>query len=122
MKYKIKEVELSRGEHVHKRLLIEFEDKRYAILTELLMVDAPLLNWRILDELDAVLHDEKSTAQFTGNRTKVELTKETTTIDDLLSDLMDEAVQLKSLSLKTTELHDLVLNWYEKVQKFKQKN
>lgn len=113
LQYEIKEVTIKNKEHVRKRHVIEFKNDAYQLLSPLLMLDAPLLNWRLLDEVEALLAGEKERLDFTGNRTTVTATKEEAKIEDSLGEL-DPSSQLPTVWIKTEELYDLLTFWRSK--------
>lgn len=116
MDYEIKTIELRNQKHLRKRLVIEFKNPSLAILATFLMVDAPLLNWRILADIEAIINKEKSTIQSTGNRTTITVTEEITTIEDALTDLMDEDAVLETVHLKTTEFNEVLKEWHQRIK------
>lgn len=118
MNYEIKVIELQNKNETRKRLVIEFNNEKYALLAEYLMIDAPLLNWRILSELEKVLGNKQSKIQLTGNRTTISMTKDHTTIRDALADMMGDTSKLESILMKTDKFKQILVQWYEKYTEF----
>ena len=116
--FEIKEVMLNQGKHQRKRLVIEFELPEQAVLGEILMTDAPLLSWNILQEMNDVLCGEKEVVQGSGNRTSWVIQKEITTISDLFSDMDEDIPVMETCTIETKILYDLVKMWQSKTQQF----
>jgi len=119
--YKVREIELKNKNQTIKRLIIEFEDSACAILAEYLMVDAPLLNWKVINEMDAVLNERKKETQLSGNRTLITVNNLETKIEDLLAGMVDESDKLPTVVIETDAFHHILINWYETLSKFKKK-
>lgn len=113
MEYEIKEIQLRNKDTYRKRLIIEFADKSLNILAEFLMVDAPLLNWRIIKDVEGVLSNKKERIQLAGNRTKITVTKKETIIEDLYEDLSDYENKLQQVTLHTAEFQSILQHWHE---------
>lgn len=121
MQYEIKEIKLQNKRKQRTRLVITFANPKYTLLSEYLMVDAPLLNWRILMDLQQVLSNKKEEVQLSGNRTSIMITKEETKLDDLLVGLVDEDDLLETVVMSTAKFHEILLQWYKAYSKFEAK-
>lgn len=100
------------GNKVH--LLVEFEDKKYELLSTFLESDvSPFENW-IKAAFDRVLSGESEYEEVNGNVCCAEININTTKLyDNLAEDAMGSWCEID-----TKELRKLVDEWCDKVQKF----
>lgn len=108
MNYRIREIELKNKEISRTRKVIEFEDESDAIVAEFLMVDAALLNWQVMRDIEAILAGEKQEIKSIGNRTKITIRKEETVIEDTF----DDEYELETAILATNEFQRLLKEWF----------
>lgn len=114
--YEIREVLVRNGEHERSILVINFQDAKYDIVGEYLMTDAPMMNYRILEDIDQVLSGEKDELIINGNRCSLQIQGEKTYIEDLFDGLFEDFDTYDSLSLPTEELRELISMWREKTE------
>lgn len=122
MLYEIKEIELHNKNETRKKLIIQFSNPACSLLGEFLNVDASLLNWYILQEVKAVLADEKRRVKSSGNRTSIEITKEQTKIEDLLDGIVADEDLLAPVVIETEKFYRILMKWYEIIDKFNSEN
>ncbi len=105
MKYTVR---TTRGRH---RLVeVEFEDKRYGLIGEMLLAERPFLN-QIISALDKALECGETNEAFAGNAFSIEANSETAIITNDINDSKAEA--------PTKELKKLVKaykNQYDKIR------
>lgn len=113
-KYKLRKLKLDNNEEV---LLIDFENKKYEILSTFLEDDVtPFEEW-IKEDFDAVLSGQAEYRENNGNVCGVEITASTTKIfNNLAEDGMGNWCEVD-----TKELRQLIDEWCEKVREFKAK-
>lgn len=113
-KYKLRKLKLDNNEEV---LLIDFENKKYEILSTFLEDDVtPFEEW-IKEDFDAVLSGQAEYRKNNGNVCGVEITASTTKIfNNLAEDGMGNWCEVD-----TKELRQLIDEWCEKVREFKAK-
>ncbi len=85
----------------------EFEDEKYAVLSDLLTKDVPLFATEMLKSINLVLNNVCSTRDFRGNVCAMLIEKETTTVRSRSS----EAETPAPCEVGTKELRDMVMNW-----------
>lgn len=112
MEYVINEIELTNKTNSRKRLVIEFANPSYAILAEFLMSDAPLMSWRIIQDIGNVISGKQESFENSGNRTHIHVTKEETNITDLFSGMFDEEVIYKPVTIETKKLLQIISEWF----------
>ena len=97
------------------RLLIEFKENKYEILSTFLESDvSPFEEW-IKSAFDRVLSGESEYEEVNGNVCCAEISPKTTKVyDNLAEDAMG-----KWCEVDTKELRQLIDEWCDKVQKFK---
>ena len=97
------------------RLLIEFKENKYEILSTFLESDvSPFEEW-IKSAFDRVLSGESEYEEVNGNVCCVEISPKTTKVyDNLAEDAMGNWCEVD-----TKELRQLIDEWCDKVQKFK---
>ena len=117
MEYNIKEITLRNKHQQRTRLIIEFQNPTYAILGELLMIDAPLLQWRIIKDIESVLAQRSEVVEYIGNRTKAIIRIDETEISDLFTHVSESDGRLQTVTIETTELLALLCMWQQKVGK-----
>lgn len=116
--YELKEVTLRNKNIEKKRLVIKFEDEKYAILAEFLMSDAMLLSEELTLAFKQVNNEEKII--LTGNRCAVEIESTQTKIVDLFAEYDSGAYQ--PLNISTNEFENYISIWHEELNKFNKKN
>src|SRR5690625_604354 len=116
--YEIKEITLeNKKQQKLKRLVIEFEDPKMAIVGEFLMADAPLLRGEVLQTFEQVLTGENAFAKSSGNRCTLMIRPDTTTIKDLFEEM--EGVDFyPKYEMETKKLRDLTAMWLHRLGKF----
>ena len=97
------------------RLLIEFKENKYEILSTFLESDvSPFEEW-IKSAFDRVLSGESEYEEVNGNVCCAEISPKTTKVyDNLAEDAMGTWCEVD-----TKELRQLIDEWCDKVQKFK---
>lgn len=97
------------------RLLIEFKEKKYEILSTFLESDvSPFEDW-IKTDFDRVLSGESEYEEVNGNVCCAEITSKTTKVyDNLAEDAMGNWCEVD-----TKELRQLIEEWCEKAREFK---
>src|SRR5699024_8096036 len=85
--YHIREVILKSEQAERKRLIIEFIDPAQAIVGEFLMMDASMLNFSVLEDLNKVLSKESKYIESSGNRCYLKINPEKTRLEDLYEGL-----------------------------------
>ena len=97
------------------RLLIEFKENKYEILSTFLESDvSPFEEW-IKSAFDRVLSGESEYEEVNGNVCCVEISHKTTKVyDNLAEDAMGNWCEVD-----TKELRQLIDEWCDKVRKFK---
>ena len=97
------------------RLLIEFKENKYEILSTFLESDvSPFEEW-IKSAFDRVLSGESEYEEVNGNVCCAEISPKTTKVyDNLAEDAMGNWCEVD-----TKELRQLIDEWCDKVQKFK---
>lgn len=111
--YDIREVIVKNGPHERSVWVIDFDDPKMDIIGEFLMTDAPMMSYRVLDDLNDVLSGEKTEATFSGNRCSVNIHRKRTVIEDLFVGLFHEFDTFASCEIDTNELKDLIIMWRE---------
>lgn len=110
--YQYREVKL--GKKQEKGILvIEFTDPDMKVVGEFLMADGALLGETVLKELDELLQGKKMEAKVSGNRCGLYMTKDTTTINDLLSELYEDVTGLPSYTINTSLLQEILIEWLQ---------
>ena len=113
-KYKLRKLKLDNNEEV---LLIDFENKKYEILSTFLEDDVtPFEEW-IKENFDMVIEGKESKREIAGNVCGVEITLQKTMIYDMLA----EDGMGNWCEVDTKELRQLIDEWCEKVREFKAK-
>ena len=80
-------LELKNGEHTRNKLLIDFEDERYELLSQFIEEEGTQFFQEIMDLLDTVTEGRASSAVFRGNLLTAYLTSSQTVISTaVLSD------------------------------------
>ena len=97
------------------RLLIEFKENKYEILSTFLESDvSPFEEW-IKSSFDKVLSGESEYEEVNGNVCCVEISPKTTKVCD---NLVEDAIG-NWCEVDTKELRQLIDEWCDKVRKFK---
>ncbi len=97
-----------------KRLLIDFEDEKYEILSIFLESDViPFEEW-VKERFSKVLSGESQYEEVNGNVCGAEINSQTTKINDNLA-YDGEGV---SCIVDTKELYEIIVEWCEKVKEF----
>lgn len=110
--YSLGEVTLSNGIKI---LTIQMEDKSRYLIATFLSSDIQGANPKYaLDAIDSVLMGDRKYAELNGNVCGVEVYKETTTIYDNLA----EDGKGDWCTIKTKNLRELIISWYEDSQEF----
>lgn len=118
--YELKEVTLKNKNIKKKRLVINFHEKKLAILAEFLMSDASLLSEELTLAFNQISKGEKEKVVLSGNRCVVEIKKAMTEISDLFNEYDSEGYP--SFKIPTEEFSGYVSMWYEELVKFNNKN
>lgn len=116
--YQIREVTLTNELHEKKRLVIECDDPKMAIVGEFLMADSQLIGSVVLKEIEKILADEVDHIESNGNRCSLEIRKDKTLISDLFEGMFDGFDTYPSCEINTKELKGLILMWHEKLAQF----
>lgn len=116
--YKIKEVTLQNKNIEKKRLIIEFDNPDMAIVAEFLMSDSVMMETAILTDINAVLNGEVDQVEMSGNRCGLRIQKETTIMNDLLTDLYDDIKGLTTFEINTQDLKSLILMWLKEYKAY----
>lgn len=119
--YKLKTVTVQGKMNNKDVLVVEFTDEAYQIIGAFLMTDAPLMNFSVLTLLEKVLVGKKAREQFSGNRCRLDITKEKTIINDLFSGLGDDVPAYRSCEVETRQLKDWVVQWKKDKESFARK-
>ncbi len=114
--YAIKEITLQHGQHERKRSVITFEEREKQIVGEFLMSDAPMLQFAIIQDIEIVLRGEESCILRNGNRCSIKITKNTTHIEDLYTDLYEGLHTYAPYEMDTTEVLSLVRMWKKHIE------
>lgn len=112
--YTLKEIVLRNKTNEKKRLVIEFADPKKAIVAEFLMVDAPMYNEELLNDIQNIVCGKEKQIKKVGNRCKLEITKHTS----LIQDLYEDNTALPSYQMETLALKELVMKWFKDRQEF----
>ena len=99
-------LELKNGEHTRKKILIDFEDERYELLSQFIEEEGAQFSREIMDLLDAVLEGRESSAVFRGNLLAAYLTPTQAVI---CSGTPSDGV----CAVPAEELRELLLEWQE---------
>ena len=99
-------LELKNGEHTRQKLLVDFEDERYELLSQFIEEEGAQFSQEILDLLDAVLEGRESSAVFRGNLLAAYLTPVQAVI---CSDRPSDGV----CAVPAEELRELLKEWQE---------
>lgn len=118
--YQIKEITLHHGKQTRKRLIIEFNNQENAILGEFLMTDAPMFHGELLNEVKAVLKDEREIVNGSGNRTSWNIDKQKAVIDDLFAEMEENFTSYPSTIIETTKLYDIMTVWFQARKDFQE--
>lgn len=117
--YQIKEVTLQHGKHTRSRLIIEFDEPKYAILSEFLMTDAPMLQRELMKEVKEVLERQRKVVKGSGNRTSWNISEQQAVIEDLFT-YMDQATpSYPTCTIETSKLYDIMFEWFQAQDNFK---
>lgn len=117
--YEIREIVLKNGPVERKRLVIEFHNQDQQIVGEFLMVDANLLEGKIVREIKRLMVGEKEEVQFSGNRCFVKVRRDKTYFEDLY----EGVAGMKSYppyEMDTNEFYELVKMWFKRQAEFRQ--
>jgi|SRR5690625_421722 len=115
--YEIREVIVKNGDFERSIWVINFEDSKYDIVGEFLMTDAPMMSYRILEDLKDVLTGKREEATVNGNRCSLRINKECTYIEDLFDGLFEDFDTYSPAHIGTKELRDLIYMWKETTEK-----
>ena len=114
--YHIREIALKNKHQIKKRLVIEFDNPDMKIVGEFLMVDAPLHEWSVLQDVDRVLNKVVPSKHFSGNRCGLDIMPDKTYLYDTFAD--KEGVSAYSdYKMDTVKLRELILMWRKQHQK-----
>ena len=108
--YKFRYIEFSDGE---KQLIIDFEDKSKAILSEFLMSEVGDFGEIIVPLIDKVLSGESEFEEFSGNGLGIEISKDKSKIYSAL-----DSRELEDFIITTKELRYWIDIWFEKLEEF----
>lgn len=111
--YQYREVKLANRSTEKGILVIEFDDAAKQVIGEFLMADGSLLGDTVLQEIAALHHDEKQAVQLSGNRCGIQLTKEWTTINDLLLDRYEGVTGVPAYTIYTETFRKILTEWLE---------
>lgn len=115
--YTIREITLQHGMKKRIRPVIEFTDADMQIVGEFLMADAPMLQGKVVQEMEAVLDGKKEEIQISGNRTALHVTRARTEVTDLFAG-MDDVNSYPSYQMETNALRNLIVMWLEKLNEY----
>lgn len=111
MNYQFRVLQLKSGK---KRLLIDFEEKEYELLSTFLESDViPFEQW-IKEKIHNVITKKENYEEINGNICHVKITPEYTEISDNLA----EEGREKSCTIETEQLADLIDLWCKKNKEF----
>ncbi|WP_152657118.1 hypothetical protein [Oceanobacillus sp. CFH 90083] len=95
-----------------KRPVINFEDKKYIGLEDLLNVDNSLITIDDILEKIKIVEEEKSDFEEIGNeRSLLEIRKDQSTISDMFEGIIDDNELYPIIHIDTLKLKDIVLKW-----------
>lgn len=115
MNYQFRVLQLKSGKS---RLLIDFEDGEYELLSTFLESDViPFENW-IKEKFHKVITKKTSFEELNGNICHAKITSEYTEISDNLA----EEGSGKTCTVETKQLADLIDVWCEKSKEFYKSN
>src|SRR5690625_2433719 len=120
--YQIKEVTLQHGKHTRRRLVIEFDESKYAILSEFLMSDAPMLQRELMKEVKEVLECQRKAVKGSGNRTSWSINEEQAVIEDLFTYMDQNIPSYPTCIIETSKLYDIMFEWFQAQDNFKKIN
>lgn len=118
--YEIREIELKNDKHVKRRLVITFEDPQEEIIGVFLMSDAPMYQFELIGDLEAVLSGQREPFVQAGNRCEIEVGVKETVISDLFAHMVEDAA-MPSVTLKTEKLLQYIKMWQEALVAQKEK-
>jgi len=116
--YQYREVMLGNRKKDKGILVIEFDDPQMKIVGEFLMADGALLGESLLHDMKEVLGGRKPEIKVSGNRCGLHIQKETTIINDLLSDLYHDMTGLEAYTIETSLLKNLLEEWLQVRQEY----
>lgn len=118
MEHKYRNILLKNGNISKYKLLIDFSDNRYGILSIFFQSDVtPFEDW-IKADFDKVLSGESEYEEVNGNVCCAEISPKTTKIyDNLAEDAMGNWCEVD-----TMELRQLIDEWCDKVREFKKEH
>lgn len=117
--YQIKEVTLQHGKHTRSRLIIEFDEPKYAILSEFLMTDAPMLQRELMKEVKEVLERQRKVVKGSGNRTSWNISEQQAVIEDLFTYMNQTIPSYPTSRIETSKLYDIMFEWFQAQDNFK---
>lgn len=118
--YQIKEIELQHGEYTRKRLIIEFNDNRKAILGEFLMTDAIMFKGELAKEVKEVVEHRRGAVQGSGNRTSWLINEQQAVIEDLFASMEQNIPSYSTCVIETTKLYNIMLAWFQAQENFQE--
>ncbi len=104
LEHRYRVLELKNGEHTRRKVLIDFEEERYELLSRFIEEEGAQFSEEIKDLLDAVLEDREPSAVFRGNLLSAYLTGTQTVI---CTETPEEGV----CAVPTAELKELLAEW-----------
>lgn len=116
--YHFREMKLKSSSIEKKVLVIEFTDPKKAIVAEFLMTDASLISYEVLDIIEDVLSGTSNYKTFSGNRCSLEINKDTTQIEDLLTDVFEGFDTYPAYEINTIRLKELIIVWKNENNKY----
>ena len=117
--YQIKEVTLRHGKHIRNHLIIEFNDSKYAILSEFLMTDAPMFQRELMQEVKEVLEGQREVVKGSGNRTSWNISIQHAVIEDLFLYMDQNIPSYPTCMIETSTLYDIMFEWFQAQDNFK---
>lgn len=106
--YQVKEVILRNKEETKKRLVIQFDDARFDIISNFIMTDLPLLEYKLVDEITSLLEGKVTEVKGSGNQTAWHITAKQAYIEDLFEDN-----GLTAVEIETSLLYDIIMDWLQ---------
>ena len=117
LKYTLRVVTLKNKTMKKERLLIDFENEKYEMLSTFLSSEVTQFEEWIKENFDMVIEGKERKREIAGNVCGVEITLQKTMIYDMLA----EDGMGNWCEVDTKELRQLIDEWCEKVREFKAK-
>lgn len=91
-------------------LTVEFDDKKYELLSTLFFADGSTVCKVAIQKIKEIFEDKISVWEGTGNVYSIRITKETTTV----CDIFDESI---SCNILTEDFKSLIDDWFSELSK-----